>query len=92
MKCFPRFTSRQTSKCALTGLPHCSFEALIADVRTVEFKPVRILTDKHTFDFQLGKMFARFHLERGRLLWERLRFIWKISRKPVENSSVTDRR
>jgi len=30
MKCFPRFTSRRTSKCDLTGLLHCSFEALIA--------------------------------------------------------------
>jgi len=49
------------------------------------------MTNKYSFDFQLENMFVRFHLEQGRLLWERLRFIWKISRKPVKNSSLIDR-
>ena len=48
MKCFPRFTSWQTSKCALTGLFTLVFISVNWHVLTAEFKPVRILTDKHT--------------------------------------------
>jgi len=50
MEFFRRFTSWQASKRALTGLPHCRFWSVNCHVRTAEFKPVRILTDKHTFD------------------------------------------
>jgi len=87
----PLFTSCQIIKCALTGLPHCSFNALITmlerqNLNQSVFRQINtllLLIITKTFDlvgclshvlyFQLGKILASFHWERGRLLWERLR-------------------
>ena len=89
LKCFPCFTSWQKSKCALTGLPHCSFKALITMFerqnlnQSVFWQINKLLFSiiTKTFDldrktpmsftcfvfFELGKMLATFHWERGRL-------------------------
>jgi len=55
IKCSAPLTSRQESKCALTGLLLWLFYSVNCHVRTSELKPVRILTGTHTFVLNLDQ-------------------------------------